>query len=446
MLRNDSRLLPALLASSLVLAAAPLVAGPCAAVVEESEIAGVSRLRVTGPPTKQILTLTAAWDTSAHVELDCNADGDTSDAVDLDLTFVEPFVTYDVALGGNDTIRFVISPGSYVTLLPVNLQIALGPGTNNVTVTPGGDVQVLQSGLLIEVFGASGPDTLTVTTPTVGQARFSLLADLGAGNDVVTVNQGGTGSDGSVTSSDFRIAVNLGTGNNTFSFRQRAGPSLFVGESPFAVSVEGGSGRDTVSAFVNAFFLDSAAELTADLGPGNDTFSAEIDLANFSLTSLPTRRAAFHLDVDGGPGANTLAVTRNGTTTGGLPKLNDGLLDVRLKGGPGVDAISVDLDGNLFDGGGEGILRVRLDGGAGNDNLSLLESTGAAAAIPPPVHDVIVTGGLGNDAIAVDWDSPGFTDPANYGPHGRIVIDGMTGTDTCSLAGANLATRRGCEM
>jgi hypothetical protein len=445
--RNAFHVVRALLAPAVVLVAAPLAAAPCAAVAEASEIAGFSRLRVTGSPTRQILTLTAAWDTAAHVALDCNADGDTSDAADVDVSFAQQFVTYDVALGGNDTIRFEISPGTYVTLFPVNLQVALGPGTNNLTVVPGGDVQVLQSGLLIEVFGGSGPDVLSVTTPTVTQARFSLVADLGGGNDVVTVSQGGAGSDGSVSAADFRVAVNLGTGNNAFSFRQRPGPILVVGQTPFAVNVEGGSGRDTVSAFVNGFFLDSPAELTADLGAGNDSFAAEIDLADFSLIGLPgTRRAALHLDVEGGPGANTLSVTRNGTTTGGLLRLSSGLLDVRLKGGPGADMIGVDLDGNLFDAGGEGIVRVRLDGGAGNDTLSLLGSTGAAAATPPPVHDVIVTGGLGNDTIAADWDATGFTDPTNYGPHGRIVVDGVGGTDTCTVSGANLATRRGCEM
>jgi hypothetical protein len=447
MARNAFHVMPALLAPTVVLVAAPLAAAPCAAVVEDAEVPGSFRLRVTGPLTRQVLNLTVVPNVSTRAELDCNADGDTSDASDVDVTLVEPFVTYHVALGGYDTIRFEIGPGVHVTGLPLNLLVELGPGANAVTVAPGGDVSMLQGGLVIEVFGGSGPDTLTVTTPTVTQARFSLVADLGAGNDVVAVNQGGAGSDGSVNFSDFRVAVNLGTGNNTFSFQQRPGPFLVVGQTPLTVSVEGGSGRDTVSAFVNAFFLDSPAELAADLGPGNDTFNAEIDLANFSLVGLPgTRRAAFHLDVDGGPGSNALTVTRNGTTTGGLLRLNDGLLDVRLKGGLGADAIGVDLDGNLFDAGGEGIVRLRLDGGAGSDTLSLLGSTGAAAAVPPPVHDAIVTGGPGNDAIVVDWDATGFTDPANYGPHGRIVVDGVGGTDTCTVAGANLATRRGCEM
>lgn len=69
-------------------------------------------------------------------------------------------------------------------------------------------------------------------------------------------------------------------------------------------------------------------------------------------------------------------------------------------------------------------------GGAGNDTLSLLGSTGAAAGLFPSAHDVIVTVGLGNDRIEVDWDNPDFVDPASYGPHGRMLLDETIGTDT----------------
>lgn len=444
------RLLSTLLAPTLLLAAAPLAAAPCA-VSEEPDFGGLPRLLVTGPISKQILKITATFNLSTTVELDCNADGDTSDPGDVQATLGR-FATFDVSLGGSDTITFEIDEGPQLFGAVVNPQITLGPGTNSVTLALGGPgpVDFLQGTLLVEVFGGSGADTLTVTTPNVNfGTRFSLLADLGAGNDVVTVNQGGGGSTGSVQGADFRVAVNLGPGNNAFHFGQQTGsPGAFTMGSPFSVSVEGGSGRDSVTLALNGSFWDEAAEFTADLGAGNDTFSASLDLATFEVrNALPApQRAALHIEVEGGPGANNLAVTRNGTATANVPTLSGhALLDVRLKGGAGADAISVDLDGNLFEGMSDGTLRVRLDGGAGNDTLSLLESTGAATSFPP-VHDVIVTGGIGNDTINVDWDSVGFTDPASYGPHGRMLIDGMTGTDTCTLAGANLATRRGCEL
>jgi hypothetical protein len=248
------------------------------------------------------------------------------------------------------------------------------------------------------------------------------------------------------------VAVNLGTGTtNTFTFQQQPAPGAGVLDSLFAVSVEGGTGRDSVFVDVNGgFFQGSTAEFAADLGAGNDTFEATVDLASLLLVALPGNlRGSLHFDVEGGAGTNALAVTRNGTaTTGGFTLFNRALLDVRLKGGPGADAILVDLAGALlFGGSDQGTVRVRLDGGAGNDRLALLGNVDATTAFVP-VHDVVVTGGPGKDVVDVDWENdPDFSDdPTSYGPHGRIVIDGMTGGDTCTLAGANRATMRGCEQ
>jgi hypothetical protein len=374
---------------------------------------------------------------NANVSIDCNGDGDLADATDLPAAdYAGAFDTYDIQLKANDTVNFSLVDGTY-NGLRLNPQILLGSGANVVNLSFSGDTLQANSRVLIDIAGGAANDTITVTTPNVlTNSAFSLKVDAGSGNDVVVV------SEGVVTLSSITLDVALGLGTNTMTVNHLG----IINTSNVAETIEGGNGPDTVNnnwfAYVNA---TSRVYVTADLGAGNDKFTAGLDLGVFDIYNT----SEVHFDVSGGGGANQLQVTRGATIPGGVAGFfvyNNSLLDIRLKGGAQTDTMTVDLGAGGIDPASNGTLRVRADVGGGNDTLNLLVDCSTNFGGENPFYDVVLTGGNGNDKV--NWTLNNGACPgaaANFAPAGRVLLDGAAGSDTCVIAGTGLANRRGCE-
>jgi hypothetical protein len=417
---------------------------PCA-ITADIDAAGAPRLRITGSNLKQVVTIVVNPAVpNANVSVDCNGDGDLADATDLPAAnYAGAFDTYDIQPKGNDTVNFSLVDGAY-NGVRLNPQILLGSGTNTVNLNFTGDALQASSRVLIDIAGGAATDSVTITLPALDASAFQVKAEMGSGNDAFTINQPVNISAGS----SVPLEVNLGLGTNSLTYNMAGFPTQ-IGFSNLSLNVEGGTGLDTVTLNLAGRVNASRTYFAADLGAGNDKFRANLDLGNFIVYNNPGLGEA-HFDVNGGGGANTMTVARNGTTGGSLVALS-GFVEMRFKGGTGPDTIMVDVD-DLFEFGNSigypGTFRVRADGGGGNDTINVTATTGALAQAGAQ-HDVVITGGVGNDKININYtnDSGFVNTPATYAPAGRILLDGVVGSDTCTVTTntVGIVNKRGCE-
>jgi hypothetical protein len=361
----------------------------------------------------------------ADVFLDCNGDGLTTGAEDLRRTNVNADA-FDIRLGGSDTIAITYRAGTYdggANALGSSRRFTVtsGPGTNVLTLATDGVVSLSNARLTLDVLGGAAADKVDVqlgeaVTGGAGPAAVIVRADLGAGNDTMTLVLP------EMSATSFESRVQLGLGSNTFTAEQS--PATSIAGSSVTLDVEGGSGVDSVTARFKGMLANSArAIVNADLGAGNDVFTGAVDLA----TTIVASGNSLRFKAKGGLGNDKLTLTRNGTL--GAAQRLAGLLEAELLGGAGVDTIDVDLAAGGFD--MRGTLRLALDGGAGNDALALLfdASQGASARI----FDISFMGGIGNDALKLAFNDASATTTAdNFGPAGTILFDGGAGSDTCT--------------
>lgn len=220
------------------------------------------------------------------------------------------------------------------------------------------------------------------------------------------------------------ISVSLGDGNDQFIY-ETANPGDLDAPagSPRRVQVNMGAGNDVVTANLHNNVSDlSILDFTSALGKGNDTFTANLDLSNFTHIDGPgtDEQAVMRFNVDAGQGDDTMLVTRNETRN---PLAIKGTLDINLLGNSGRDNMTVDIggtpNGTIGDVGMlniQGTVRVRMDGGGDSDLMFLnLRNTDDSVG----TYDVQVAGGAGNDQMffSIFDDSKGgvtFIDPVLF--------------------------------
>jgi len=411
---------PALVLSLLVGLSARAEAAGCE--VRRTEKAyGEARLTIVGTPTRQVLNVVTN-NSGAVISLDCNGNGSFLDPGDVNGVQENLILGIDVQLGGSDSITYALGSATGSTR---TLQIALGGGTNRVELTLNDGLNSAGAGLLVDVSGGPGADTVVGTVGRVTGAGLQVRADLGAGNDAFDLAFGAAITGGAVVA----VQAVLGPGSNT----ARVTKGLALNGSTLSIDVEGGSGVDKVTTSLASSLVGGRYSVNAELGGGNDEFRGLVD---FGATSLTNAEVTFR--VLGGLGNDTLAVTR-GATFGGV-YFPSGLVEADLKGGAGNDSLTLDLGGDALE--AYGRLRLRADGGAGNDVLSLAADVKSGAV---PLFDAAVTGGVGDDVIGFTLNNSGSNGPANYPVAGTILIDGSLGQDACTISGNGLTHRRGCE-
>jgi hypothetical protein len=209
---------------------------------------------------------------------------------------------------------------------------------------------------------------------------------MGSGNDFFNLGLPGTINTGALSAE-----VNLGPGANAFTLTQ--GAALTQGQ--VNIDIEGGVGIDTVTLNPTAIVSKGRMHVSAFLGGGDDRFVTNLDLALFDLAS----DGNLFLSADGSGGNDFFAVTRNGTTPSNTLIADTANFDVRLRGGTGKDAMTIDLGAGGIDQFTGATIRLRADGSAGNDTMTFtLDSADAGAPFGPGQYDVAVTGSPGNES------------------------------------------------
>jgi hypothetical protein len=235
----------------------------------------------------------------------------------------------------------------------------------------------------LRTFG--GNDEITATCPS--DANFQFRADLGAGNDKLSIS----------------------------GFDPQPDPPLWR----VAFDIFAGTGDDEITATVTCP-SDPSFKFRADLGAGNDSLLARVGFD--PQPDPPSFRGTMDLSARGGAGDDRLSVVIGDAADTRVPAELHGTLRVDLDGGAGddraaLDVANVDIHGavlaNFHGGSGAdqflmrvaadvrvfGSLDVRALGGAGND---VFESFMIPCVLPAGRASYMFDGEAGNDRIVVD--------------------------------------------
>jgi Ca2+-binding RTX toxin-like protein len=266
---------------------------------------------------------------------------------------------------------------------------------NDGSVTIAGGVPTVANTVLIQVFGRSGHDQLSLNEANGALPKANLFGE--AGNDTLT---GGSGAD----------VLNGGPGVDTL-FGKGGADNLLGGDDDDTVT--GGDGDDV-----------------AQLGLGNDRFvwnpGDDTDIIEGG-DGIDTA------EVNGGNGAEDFTVTANGTRVR-FDRINPApfFLDIGtcenlvLNANGGNDTLA--CTGNLA-----ALIQITADGGAGDDTL--LGSNGADVLLGGDDHDFL-DGQQGNDVAFLGAGDDTFQwDPGD----GNDTVEGQGGNDRLLFNGSNTA-------
>lgn len=354
----------------------------------------------------------------------------------------------DITTGtGNDIIT---NEGS-------NVNINVGNGTNNVTLNGTGETAMAN----IEITGGTGTENVVIK----GNVGEGITADLGAGNDNVSV-AGGT------------VALDMGAGNNnvsvsggTVTIDDSAGVSnntnrVTVEGADTAVTVTGGAGAENITV--------KAGTVELDLKDGNDNVSisggtiSKLDLDD-GTNAVTLAGGTLNNGITFGKDADTLVLNtkvtgatfdlKEGANRATISTLNGGAeTTVTIKGGAGIDAVTVQggaevtLDlgaGNntaAISGGSkvalttaDGADKVTISGGS-NITANLGAGANTASITNANAKNVAITTGAGNDSIGVTANATNVNintgagnDTVSVTNGTEITVDAGEGNDTISL-------------
>ena len=248
---------------------------------------------------------------------------------------------------------------------------------------------------LVQVFAQGGNDTVTLNEANGALPRANLFG--GAGNDTLT---GGSGAD-----------LLFGQAGNDTLLGKGGNDSLFGGADNDTLT--GGDGDDQM------FGESGNDRLIWNPGDDSDLFEG----GDGTDTA----------EVNGGNGAETFAVTANGTRVR-IDRLDPApfaidagtMEDVVINMNGGDDRFSA--TGNLA-----ALVKLTVDGGAGNDTI--LGGNGADVLLGGDGNDFI-DGNQGNDVAFMGAGDDRFVwNPGD----GSDVIEGQAGTDVMQFDGANIA-------
>ena len=263
---------------------------------------------------------------------------------------------------------------------------------NGGAVTTTGGIPTVANTSLIQVFGQSGNDALTLNEASGALPRANLFG--GIGNDVVT---GGSGNDQLFGQSGNDTL--LGKGGFDFLFGGTENDTLTGGDADDQVFGEAGNDRMVWN-------------------PGDDTDLNEGGAGNDTV------------EVNGGNGAEVFSVTANGTRVR-FDRLDPAPFAIDagtseklvLNANGGNDSFSA--TGNLA-----ALIQITVDGGTGDDTI--LGSNGADVLSGGDGND-FVDGQQGNDVASLGAGDDVFQwDPGD----GSDTVEGRDGTDTMLFNGS----------
>jgi hypothetical protein len=428
-LLRGTTLLVAGLASVAVLGTAAVATAACTVTTGDFDGNGSQDLRVVTDAANQGLEITDdPRGPITTVRLDC--DGDT--VYERVENFPREFELFDLRLGGgNDTVVVQVPEAANYTKKFRNFAVQLGGGTNSFFFNHFSSAihpppTAIFSSLTIDVQGGGGSDDVRFQFRGAEDSRIVLRADLGGGNDRVTLS---TWDIVRYHRSSADVEFQLDAGDDTVVY---SAPADLWDGSDYRVKIVTGAGTGTVEGGILAFVADGRLTVDVDLGTGDDV-----------LTWLPpmnvgtgSTRGSVQVGVAGGPGhdAVTFSLAGHGAVSSGL----SGLVELFVHGDDGNDALVVEMSPEIGDSNVDGTVRVHVDGGAGNDTAlaTLRTSATSTAAV-----DFLLRGGLGNDELRL-----GISGPVSYTPVAEALLDGGPGSDGCAAAGAAVARMQNCEL
>lgn len=355
---------------------------------------GTVDLRVRGSTGREHVVITEdPVNGTTTLWLDQNLNN-VQNSTDVFKTFTTPFETFDVDLGaGDDTLEYyAVSSFDFMTRA---LNLDTGSGNDKLIVDASGENNGAYSSSIQADFDLdSGNDTASIKMGAVDNSLFRLNLDGASGNDTISIFV-----QGDIATASVDVDVNLGTGRNKLDI---ASPATISGGSNFFVDVQGGGAGSEYDHVTTAFSNDvqnSRLMVTANLQGGNDSFINNVDLQGFDVRD----RALVRFAINGGDGNDTIGLSRNGTV--GFADIDPGgMLEIRLSGGNGNDNVKLDLGGNEEHNRGlylTGRMVVHMDGQAGNDTVSADLSF---AFDPSSFGDLQMTmlGGSGSDTMLLN--------------------------------------------
>lgn len=373
-------------------------------------------VRITGDAGPNAIAITDDGDTSARVQIDANGDGDTTDPGDRDqvVTFTGDSWVVEARLGGGaDVFEYAVG-ADFVGSARV-MTVDLGAGNDRFGWIANGHAATAASRLRLDLTAGPGADQGQLVVATVDASTVSVRADWGPGPDAFESGFGPIDGGAAVD-----VAADLGGGTNSYT-------ATFDGVGKFDaaaldVAIIGGPRTDLVNVQlgddVGNGTRASRAAVAADLGAGDDAFSAGFVASEFKVDNL----SQASIVARGGAGNDYLLVGPSGAGTSRVDA--GGRLAVALDGGAGADFLAVTFPNpNAWYLEAGATLQVRLDGGTGADGLSCRLSSTAATTGD---FDVAVRAGAGDDGVTFGFLAGGNT---GFGPAGGVVLDGGTGAD-----------------
>ena len=395
-------------------------------------------VRITGDAGNNKVIVTDNGATSATVQIDANGDGDVIDAVDEVQTFnfsTDSFVVEATLGGGSDSFTYSVTANMSASAR--SLSVDLGAGNDNFLWTTATFGSSGKSRVALDVTGGAGNDTgeIAFGGEATGSA-ISVRTDWGAGRDDYTLEVAEID-----VGSSMDVTTDLGGGTNTHQATIGG-----VGKNDAAtldMAILGGAKTDTVVvAMTDDIGLTagkvSRANVTADLGAGDDSFVVGFKQGDFLVDDL----SQMIVSVRGGAGNDTLTARMDPGLAGTPTRLDPGaILAVSLDGGAGKDTITTQFGvPNTWKFGTDAIMQLRLAGGTGNDYVAgLLANTSDSIA----TYDIAFRGGNGADTALFGLSNPGGA--LSFGPAAGVILDGGAGLDVLTDNTPGFAFKSGFE-
>jgi hypothetical protein len=309
-------------------------------------------------------------------------------------------VDHDISVSTTGDSLTVTADGQTQTFMNASalntVNVTTGGGNDKVMIDLTGSTSKAMVGVNADL--GAGDDTLTVT----GNGSTAVNANLGAGNDTATVNLGSTLTKGSVGV----VAVRGGAGDDTITVNADS-----VGTGAILLNdIQGGAGNDNASLNVGTAQKGSVVFSNVMLGQGDDTF-------NWTGTSV-AKGAAVGMTVNGGLGSDKIAVD-----AGALDKGANFFSLIRLNGDTSADTVT--LSSSSIANGAGALFNISGATTTGTSALDTIDQTGLNTGATVLVNGVLQnsnTGNTGGDNDDDDDDNDndqGNQGPGNGAAHGK---------------------------
>jgi hypothetical protein len=400
-------------AAGLVLAA-PRAEAACSATQSPSvDSSGTPGLKLVGDGNKNTLTINDSG-TSVQVFLDCNSDT-IFQPTDINGTVFTGVETVIIDLRALDIINYNLT-GTW-TATSRNVVLLLGPYGNTVSFNGTGAALQSNSSFFLDIQPGANLDVfnLDFSGATLTNSALFVWGDTGPGHDVFNVKIP------NATNSEVDVDVELGQGNNKATFTASTALDNSTARGHISGSDIPTEGDIVASRFGATLTNNSRLTYGANLKQGDDQYDGVVDVSSLQLLNGSEARIL----VAGGFGNDFVTVSDGG---GSGAAVDNGALDVSLRGGQGNDSLAFDLNGLT----GSGTLRVREQGGIYNDSVLCSVATDNASTNS---LDIVTQGGKGADIVyTFIYDAGGN---ATYGPGSGVWIDGGGDIDRNCIAFGN---------